>query len=260
MIETGLTGRTVLVTGAAAGIGRATALAFAAEGAHLVLWDRNAQAGEALAAELRARDVRARFDDVDVASEEAVSAAVETALAEFGTIDVLVNNAGITKDAQLAKWKDGELTSSMSLADFESVLNVNLRGVFLPTRAVVPPMIRAGRGVILSASSVVGLYGNFGQTNYAATKFGVIGLTKTWARELGRYGIRVNAVAPGFIATEMVAKMPEKVIEGISGHTPLGRLGRPDEVAAVYLWLASDASSFVHGAVISVDGGMVIGT
>ncbi len=260
MIETGLTGRTVLVTGAAAGIGRATALAFAAEGAHLVLWDRNAQAGEALAAELRARDVRARFDDVDVASEEAVSAAVETALAEFGTIDVLVNNAGITKDAQLARWKDGELTSSMSLADFESVLNVNLRGVFLPTRAVVPSMIRAGRGVILSANSVVGLYGNFGQTNYAATKFGVIGLTKTWARELGRYGIRVNAVAPGFIATEMVAKMPEKVIEGISGHTPLGRLGRPDEVAAVYLWLASDASSFVHGAVISVDGGMVIGT
>ncbi len=260
MIETGLTGRTVLVTGAAAGIGRATALAFAAEGAHLVLWDRNAQAGEALAAELRARDVRAHFDDVDVASEAAVSVAVETALAEFGTIDVLVNNAGITKDAQLARWKDGELTSSMSLADFESVLNVNLRGVFLPTRTVVPSMIRAGRGVILSASSVVGLYGNFGQTNYAATKFGVIGLTKTWARELGRYGIRVNAVAPGFIATEMVAKMPEKVIEGISGHTPLGRLGRPDEVAAVYLWLASDASSFVHGAVISVDGGMVIGT
>ncbi len=248
MLETGLAGKVVVITGGAGGIGRATAERFVAEGAQVVVWDL--APGEGLG----------HFERVDVADEAAVATAADAALVRFGRIDVLVNNAGITRDAQLTKWKDGELVATMSLADFEGVLDVNLRGVFLPTRAVVPAMVRAGRGVILSASSVVGLYGNFGQTNYAASKFGVIGLTKTWARELGRYGIRVNAVAPGFIATEMVAKMPEKVIAGISGHTPLGRLGRPDEVATTYVWLASDLASFVHGAVISVDGGMVIGT
>ncbi|HXU33205.1 MAG TPA: glucose 1-dehydrogenase [Thermoanaerobaculia bacterium] len=260
MIETGLAGKVVIVTGGAAGIGKTTALRFAAEGARLVLWDRSAEAGEAAAAEIVAAGGAASFDSVDVSLEAEVNAAVERALSAEGRIDVLINNAGITRDAQLAKWKEGTLLGSMPLVDFDAVLAVNLRGVFLPTRAVVPGMIAQGGGVILSASSVVGLYGNFGQTNYSATKAGVIAMTRTWARELGRYNIRVNAVAPGYIATEMVAKMPQKVIDGIAGKTPLGRLGRTEEVAAAYLWLASDAASFVNGIVLSVDGGLVIGT
>ncbi len=260
MIETGLGGRVVLVTGGAAGIGRATARRFATEGAKVVLWDRSAEAGEAAAAEIESGGGEALFDAVDVADEAAVGEGVARALERFGRIDVLINNAGITRDAQLAKWKDGSLLGTMSTTDFDAVLAVNLRGVFLPTRAVVPGMIERGGGVILSASSVVGLYGNFGQTNYSATKAGVIAMTRTWARELGRYNIRVNAVAPGYISTEMVEKMPQKVIDGIAGKTPLGRLGRVEEIAGAYLWLASDAASFVHGAVLSVDGGLVIGS
>ncbi|MEP7012416.1 MAG: glucose 1-dehydrogenase [Acidobacteriota bacterium] len=260
MIETGLAGKVVIVTGGAAGIGKSTALRFAAERARLVLWDRSPEAGEAAAAEIVAAGGAAVFDSVDVSLEAEVNAAVERALSAEGRIDVLINNAGITRDSQLAKWKEGTLVGSMPLVDFDAVLAVNLRGVFLPTRAVVPGMIEKGGGVILSASSVVGLYGNFGQTNYSATKAGVIAMTRTWARELGRYNIRANAVAPGYIATEMVEKMPQKVIDGIAGRTPLGRLGRTEEVAAAYLWLASDAASFVNGAVLSVDGGLVIGT
>lgn len=177
-----------------------------------------------------------------------------------GRIDVLINNAGITRDAQLAKWKDGALAASMTDEQWDAVIGVNLKGVFNCTRAVVPHMIEGGGGVILSASSVVGLYGNFGQTNYVATKAGVIGMTRTWARELGRHKIRVNAVAPGFIGTEMVRAMPPKIVEGMVGHTPLGRLGDPADIANAYAWLASDQASFVHGTVISVDGGLVMGT
>ena len=148
----------------------------------------------------------------------------------------------------------------MTDEQFDAVINVNLRGVFLCTRAVVPHMIAGGGGVVLSASSVVGLYGNFGQTNYTATKAGVIAMTRTWARELGRYNIRVNAIAPGFIATEILRAMPEKIIQGMVGHTPLGRMGKPEEIADAYVWLASDQASFVHGVVLSVDGGIVTGT
>jgi 3-oxoacyl-[acyl-carrier protein] reductase len=148
----------------------------------------------------------------------------------------------------------------MDDATFDAVINVNLRGVFLCTRAVVPHMIKANRGVVLNASSIVGLYGNFGQTNYAATKAGVISFTKTWSRELGKYNIRVNAVAPGFIATEMVKAMPPKVLESMASHTPLGMMGEPDDIANAYVWLASDAAKFVSGAVLSVDGGLVLGT
>jgi 3-oxoacyl-[acyl-carrier protein] reductase len=173
---------------------------------------------------------------------------------------VLVNNAGITRDALLVRVKEGQLVKQMQESAFDAVISVNLKGVFNCTQAVAPVMIARRRGVILNASSVVGLYGNFGQTNYAATKAAVIGMTKTWARELGRYQIRVNAVAPGFILTEMVRKMPEKVLDGMRQKTPLGRLGEPDEIANVYLWLASDEASFVHGATIGVDGGIVLGT
>jgi len=148
----------------------------------------------------------------------------------------------------------------MDDATFDSVIAVNLKGVFVCTRAVVPHMISAGGGVILNASSIVGLYGNFGQTNYAATKAGVISFTQTWARELGKHNIRVNAVAPGFIATELVKSMPDKVLAGMREHTPLGRMGEPEDIANAYAWLASDAAKFVHGAVLSVDGGLVLGT
>ncbi len=259
-IETGLKGKVVIVTGAAAGIGRATARAFAFEGARVAAWDVSDAKGAEVVAELKAAGGEALFTKVDVADAPAVSRAVEAVTKRWGRIDVLVNNAGILRDGQLVKVKDGAVVSTMSDEAWDSVINVNLKGVFLCTRAVVPHMISGGGGVILSASSVVGLYGNFGQTNYSATKGGLITMTRTWARELGRYKIRVNAVAPGFIATEMVSSMPEKVIEGMVAHTPLGRMGKPEEIAATYLWLASDAASFVHGTVISVDGGIVLGT
>ncbi|HEX7807278.1 MAG TPA: SDR family oxidoreductase, partial [Thermoanaerobaculia bacterium] len=167
---------------------------------------------------------------------------------------------GIVRDAQLIKWKDGQIASSMDDATFDAVIDVNLKGVFLCTRAVVPHMIKGGRGVVLNASSIVGLYGNFGQTNYAATKAGVISFTKTWSRELGKFNIRVNCVAPGFIGTDMVKAMPQKVLDSMASHTPIGKLGEPIDIANAYVWLASDAAKFVHGAVLSVDGGLVMGT
>jgi 3-oxoacyl-[acyl-carrier protein] reductase len=231
--------KVVIVTGGAAGIGRATVKAFEAEGAKVVIWD---------------------VPGVDVTQAEVVNRATEDVVAKHGRIDVLVNNAGIVRDAQLVKWKDGEVVATMDDATFDVVIDVNLKGVFHCTRAVVPHMIRGGGGVVLNASSIVGLYGNFGQTNYAATKAGVISFTRTWARELGRYNIRVNAVAPGFIATEMVKSMPQRVLDSMAGKTPLGRTGEPEDIANAYVWLASDAAKFVHGAVLSVDGGLVMGT
>jgi 3-oxoacyl-[acyl-carrier protein] reductase len=232
----------VVITGGGAGIGLATADAFRAEGAKVVVWD--------VASE----------PTVDVTSRASVEAATKAVISEHGRIDVLVNNAGIVRDAQLVKWKDGEVVSTMDDATFDAVVNVNLKGVFLCTRAVVPHMIRQGSGVILNASSIVGLYGNFGQTNYAATKAGVISFTQTWARELGRFGIRVNAIAPGFIATEMVKVMPQRVLDSMCARTPLAKLGDPADVANAYVWLASDAARFISGTVLSVDGGLVLGT
>jgi 3-oxoacyl-[acyl-carrier protein] reductase len=250
----------VSVTGAAAGIGRATALRFAEDGASVDAWDLNAASADALVAEIEARGGAAAFRQVNVADSASVNAAVEAAVGHWGRLDVLVNNAGIVRDAQLVKWKDGEVASLMSDEVFDAVIDVNLKGVFHCTRAVVPHMIRQGSGVILTASSIVGLYGNFGQTNYAATKAAVINMTRTWARELGRFGIRVNAVAPGFIGTEILKAMPQKVLDGMVGHTPLGRMGDPRDIAEAYVWLASPRASFVHGAVLSVDGGLVLGT
>ncbi len=252
-----LQGRVTLITGGAAGIGRATALRFAEEGAKVVVCDVNAAAGQALA---RTLGPEARFDRVDVADRQAVQAWVDDVFAHYGRIDVLVNNAGIMRDNQLVKVKDGELVGQMPEADFDLVVSVNLKGVFNGAQAVAPYMIRQNKGVILNAASISGLDGNFGQTNYVATKAGVIGMTKVWARELGRYNIRVNAVAPGLTATEILAAMPEKVLEGMKARTPLRRLGEPREIANAYLFLASDEASFITGAVLRVDGGIVIGT
>jgi len=234
-----LENKVVIVTGGAAGIGRATVEAFEGEGARVVVWD---------------------LPQVNVTDSDGVTKAAAAVVAEHGRIDVLVNNAGILRDAQLVKWKDGEIASMMDDKTFDAVIDVNLKGVFLCTRAVVPHMIRAGGGVILNASSIVGLYGNFGQTNYAATKAGVISFTKTWSRELGKFNIRVNCVAPGFIGTDMVKAMPQKVLDSMASHTPIGKLGEPADIANAYVWLASDAAKFVHGAVLSVDGGLVMGT
>jgi 3-oxoacyl-[acyl-carrier protein] reductase len=250
MIETGLQDKVVIVTGAAAGIGRVTARRFALEGCRVASWD--IQAGEP--------EPGGMFQQVDVTNAGAAASAVQEVLGRWGAIHVLINNAGILRDAQLVRVKEGAIIGTMTDEQFDAVASVNLRGVFVVTRAVAAHMISAGGGVILNASSVVGLYGNFGQTNYVASKAGIIGMTRVWARELGKYHIRVNAVAPGFIATEMVKGMPGKILETMRDHTPLGRMGQPEDVANAYLWLASDAASFITGAVLSVDGGVVTGT
>jgi 3-oxoacyl-[acyl-carrier protein] reductase len=259
-VDSGLRDKVVIVTGAAAGIGRATALRFAREGCRVAGFDVDEARGRALVAEVVAAGGPGLFERVNVAEAASVEAGVKAVAERWGRIDVLVNNAGILRDAQLVKWKDGAAAATMSDEAWEAVIGVNLRGVFHCTRAVVPHMIRGGGGVILNASSVVGLYGNFGQTNYVATKAGVVGMTRTWARELGRYKIRVNAVAPGYVATEILKAMPQRILDSMVEHTPLGRIGEPDDIANAYAWLASDQASFVTGHCLSVDGGVVVGT
>ena len=240
--------KVAIVTGGAAGLGLATVERFVAEGAAVSIWDLNAAAGQELAARLAAGGGRVEFRAVDVADSAAVDTATAAAAAAFGHLDILINNAGITRDATLLKMED---------AQFGQVIDVNLKGVFHCGRAAARLMTARGSGSIVNTTSVVALYGNFGQTNYVAAKAGVIGMTRVWARELGRKGVRVNAVAPGFIATEMVNAMPEKIREMMAGKAPLQRLGDPAEIAAAYLFLASDEASFVNGAVLSVDGGLV---
>jgi 3-oxoacyl-[acyl-carrier protein] reductase len=248
--------KVTLVTGGAAGIGKATAQRFQEEGAVVVICDVKEEAGQAAADELGL----AAFYQVNVADRQDVQRWVDDVLARFGRIDVLVNNAGVLRDGRLVVVKEGELVKQMPEADWDLVIGVNLKGVFNCTQAVAPVMIRQGSGAILNASSIVGLDGNFGQTNYVATKAGVIGMTKVWARELGRYGIRVNAIAPGFTATEMVLQMPEKIRVEMTSHVPLGRMGEPRDIANAYLFLASDEASYISGVVLRVDGGIVVGT
>jgi 3-oxoacyl-[acyl-carrier protein] reductase len=249
--------KVVLVTGGASGIGKATALRFAEEGATVIICDLNESAGQET---VKLLGDKAAFYKVNVASRADVQAWIETVVAKFGRIDVIVNNAGILRDGQLIKFKEGQLVGQMAEADFDLVISINLKGVFNCSQAVAPVMAKQGAGVILNATSVVGLDGNFGQTNYVATKSGVIGMTKVWSRELGKFGIRVNAVAPGFTATEMVTAMPEKVLDSMKSRTPLGRLGQPRDIANAYLFLASDEASFITGETLRVDGGIVVGT
>jgi len=244
-----------LITGGAAGIGKASAEAFSREGAKIVICDLAQDAGEQVAA-----STGGDFYKVDVTNRHAVQEWVDSVVEKYGHIDVLINNAGVLRDGLFVKVKDGQLVKQMSEADFDLVISVNLKGVFNCTQAVAPVMINQGGGAIISVSSVVGLDGNFGQTNYVATKAGVIGMTKVWARELGRSNIRVNAVAPGFTATEMVKAMPEKILDGMKARTPLGRLGEPADIANAFLFLASDEASFITGTVLRVDGGIVVGT
>jgi 3-oxoacyl-[acyl-carrier protein] reductase len=252
-----LTDRVCLITGGAAGIGRATASRFVEEGARVIICDVDEAQGREAAGELGSR---CEFYVLDVSDRQAVQTWVDDVVGRYGRVDVLVNNAGVLRDNQLVKLKDGELVKQMREAEFDLVIRVNLKGVFNCAQAVAPHMIRQGSGVILNASSVVGLDGNFGQTNYVASKAGVIGMTKVWARELGRYGIRVNAVAPGFTLTEMVRQMPQKILDHNIASTPLRRAGEPVDIANAYLFLASDEASFITGVVLRVDGGVVVGT
>lgn len=244
-----LENRVAIITGGTAGIGEATALRFAREGAKVVVWARNEQRGREMEAKAAAEGLAIEFDRVDSSNWEEVQAGAKRVADKYGRIDILINNAGITNDSSLKK---------MTVEQWQQVIDINLTGTFYCTKAVSEYMLAAGYGRIVNASSVVGLYGNFGQANYVATKAGIIGMTKTLARELGRKGITVNAVAPGFIETEMVAKMPENVLDGMRAKVPVGRLGKPEEIAAAYLFLASDEAAYVNGATLSVDGGMTV--
>lgn len=242
-----LQGKVSIITGAASGIGKATAEKFVREGAIVAVCDVNVEAAQAVAETLRAAGGQAQAYRVNVTDKAEIAAMVADVKARFGRVDVLVNNAGIVKDAQLIKMTDEQ---------FDAVIDINLKGVYNCTRAVVDTMVEQGSGVILNASSVVGLYGNFGQTNYAAAKFGVIGFVKTWAKELGKKGIRANAVCPGFVATPILSSMPEKVIQAMEERVPMRRLAQPEEIANVYAFLASDEASYINGAAIEVTGGL----
>ncbi len=241
--------KVAIITGSAQGIGKETAKTFAREGAKVVITDINENAVREVVEEIKAMGAEALGFKVDVSKRTQVDEMVAEVKKAWGRVDVLVNNAGITADSMFRK---------MTEEQFDRVININLKGVYNCAQAVLETMTEQGSGVILNASSVVGLYGNLGQTNYAAAKWGVIGMTKTWAKELGRKGIRVNAVAPGFIATPMTAAMPEKVLDAMKEKASLQRLGTPQDIANAYLFLASDEASFVTGTVLSVDGGVVI--
>jgi len=238
-----LRNKVALITGAAKGIGFATAKRFTEEGAKVMLADLNEGAVMEAVGQLK----NAEPYVLNVTDRASIQRAVDDIISKHQRIDILINNAGITQDARLVK---------MTEEQFDAVIDVNLKGVFNCTQLVVPHMLEAKKGAIVNASSVVGIYGNFGQTNYSATKFGVIGFTKTWAREFGQKGIRVNAVCPGFIATEMVKAMPENILQGIEQRSWMARLGTPEEMANVYLFLASDEASYVNGVTIEASGGI----
>ncbi len=244
-----LQGKVAIVTGGSQGIGKAIVEQFVREGARVAIWDIDLEKGKAVQEALDPQGDLTRVYEVNVTDADLVTSKMAETHADLGRIDILVNNAGITSDASLKK---------MSMEQWNNVIQVNLNGVFYCVKAVYPIMAAQGSGRIINASSVVGIQGNFGQTNYVATKAGVIGMTKVWSREFGRKGITVNAVAPGFINTEMIATVPAPVLENLKGKSSLNRLGEVEEVAAVYTFLASDEAAFITGTTISVDGGISI--
>ncbi len=238
-----------VVTGAGRGIGRAIALKFAAEGADVVCVSRTQENSEKVAAEIRALGRKAWAHAVDVADATAVNAAAGKILAECGKVDILVNNAGVTRDNLLMRMSD---------ADWDAVLNTNLKGAFLVTKAFSRAMIKQRSGRIINVASVIGLIGNAGQSNYAASKAGLIGFTKSVARELASRGITVNVLAPGFIETDMTAVLKEELRAGVLKQIPLGSFGQPDDIASAAVFLASPAARYITGQVLAVDGGMVM--
>ena len=244
-----LTDKVAIITGAGRGIGQATALKFASEGAKVVVCDLSPEWIEDTVERITRMGGEAMGYTADVRSLPALRAMVDAVVARWGRVDCLVNNAGIVMDAQLKNMTDEQ---------FDNVIDINLKGVYNCTRAVVDTMLKQQSGVILNASSIVGLYGNFGQTNYAASKFGVIGMVKTWAKELGRRGIRANAVCPGFVETSIIKSVPERVIKALEERVPLGRLAKPEEIANTFAFLASDEASYINGAVIEVSGGLTL--
>ncbi len=240
-----LAGKIALITGGSSGIGKATAAKFASEGAQVIIADINEERGIVTAQELGSN---VEFIGTNVAKAVSVVALFKHIKEKYKRLDVLVNNAGIVRDNTLKK---------LTEADFDKVIAVNLKGVFLCTKQA-EELMRENGGVILNASSVVAHYGNFGQTNYVAAKSGVIGMTKVWARELGKNKIRVNAVAPGFIQTDMIAGVPDKILDIMAEKVPLNRLGKPEDIANMYCFLASDEATYITGAIFNVDGGMTI--
>ncbi|WP_010097473.1 3-oxoacyl-ACP reductase FabG [Ornithinibacillus scapharcae] len=241
--------KVAIITGAANGIGYEAARKFGKEGANVVIADFDETKGLESEEVLKAGGLSVRFVQVNVSDPESVDEMVKQVITEYGKVDILVNNAGITRDAMLSK---------MTLEQFKQVIDVNLTGVFNCTQAVLASMLEQGKGKIINTSSVTGTYGNVGQTNYAAAKAGLIGMTKTWAKELGRKGINVNAVAPGFTETAMVSAMPDKVIDKMKAMVPMNRLGKPEDIANAYLFLASDESDYINGHVLHVDGGIMM--
>ena len=247
-----LEGKVAIVTGAGRegkGIGRFVALALAREGADIVIADYVPETAEAVADEVKSLGRRAVSVKANVAVPTDAEAIVQRALDEFGKVDILVNNAGITRDALIPR---------MSEEDWDLVINTNLKGTFNCTKAVTRPMLKQRSGKIVNVASVMGIIGNAGQANYSASKAGIIGLTKTTARELGSRGINVNAVAPGFIQTAMTDELSESIRENIASRIPLSRLGAPEDVAKLVLFLCTDDSDYITGQVVNVDGGMVM--
>jgi len=244
-----LAGKVAIITGAGRGIGYATALKFGREGAIVIACDINADQAQQAARDVAEAGGEAMGFQIDVRDPDSLEKMVGAVVGRYRRIDCLVNNAGIVHDSTL---------KNMTEEQFDSVIEINLKGVYNCTKAVVDVMLKQNSGVILNASSIVGIYGNFGQTNYAASKFGVIGMVKTWARELGRKGIRANAVCPGFVSTPILGRIPEKVLKALEERVPLGRLAHPEEIANTFAFLASDEASYINGAVIEVSGGLTL--
>lgn len=239
--------KVAIITGSGSGLGRAGALKFAEEGAKVVIADYDQELGQKVADKINEKGQDAIFIKVDVSDYNQVEEMVDKTVQKYDTIDILINNAGVTADSFLTK---------MDHKQWDKVIDINLKGVFNCTKAVAPLMMEKGEGKIINTSSVVGEQGNIGQTNYSASKAGVIGMTKTWAKELGSKGINVNAVAPGYIMTEMVAKIPQKILDKLKAKVPFNKLGEPEDVANAYLYLAASSGDYCNGTILDVNGGI----